>query len=65
MYPPPFDQDPDVSPQFIPIGLVERPIHLICGSCGFNGDVEFMVFTEQPWVLDPVCNCPIPGVLRA
>ena len=60
-----FEQDPDVSPQFIPIELVERPMHLICGTCGFNGDVEFVVFTEKPWVFDPVCHCPIPGVLCA
>lgn len=54
-----------LSPHLYPAELVERPCHLVCGACGFNGTVAFYVASDGCDPFEPVCNCPLPGVLRA
>lgn len=53
-----------VAPELIPAALVE-PSWLVCGACGYNGEAQFYIYTDKPWIYDPVCNCPIPATLNA
>ena len=54
-----------LSPELILAELVAKPTHLQCGSCGFSGEVVHYVFTDEPWCFEPVCDCPLPAVLKA
>lgn len=54
-----------LSPELIPAELVSKPTHLQCGSCGFSGEVGYYVSTDEPWCFEPVCDCPLPAVLKA
>lgn len=54
-----------LAPPLISAPCVGAPMHLQCGACGFNGIVEFFVYSDEPGDFEPLCNCPLPATLTA